>query len=204
MTHAASTALVVVDVQRDFCAGGALAVADGDAVVEPINRLARDFATVVLTQDWHPANHASFASQHPGRAPFETVPMPYGAQTLWPVHCVQGTDGAALHPGLAIPQARLVLRKGGNRLVDSYSAFAEADRTTTTGLAAWLRAVGVAEVVVVGLALDFCVAWTAMDARQAGFETTVLEPACRAIDLAGSLANARKAMDQAGVMRVGG
>lgn len=199
--HPASTALLVVDVQRDFCAGGALAVPDGDAVVPRINRLAHAFRTVVLTQDWHPANHASFAANHDGRAPFETVAMPYGKQLLWPVHCVQGTDGAAFHASLDIPHARLVVRKGTNPGVDSYSAFTEADRATTTGLAAWLRAVGATDLVLVGLALDFCVAWSALDARALGFGATVLEGATRAIDLGGSLEAARAAMDQAGVRR---
>ena len=201
MTPTSQTALLAIDLQPDFLPGGALAVPDGDAVLPVINRLARAFATVVLTQDWHPPGHRSFASAHPGRAPFETVGLPYGEQVLWPDHCVQATPGAALAPALAIPHAALILRKGCNPGVDSYSAFAEADGTTT-GLAAWLRARGITRVVLAGLATDFCVAWSALDARRAGFATAVAEDACRAIDLDGSLAAAWARMHQAGVARL--
>jgi nicotinamidase/pyrazinamidase len=198
---AATTALLVVDVQRDFCAGGALAVPDGDAVVPAINALARRFETVALTQDWHPADHFSFASQHPGRAPFETVEAPYGTQVLWPDHCVQGTPGAGFHPELDIPHAQLIIRKGFRRAVDSYSAFLEADRATPTGLAGYLAERGVRAVVLCGLATDFCVHWSALDARRHGLAATVVEDACRAIDLEGSLARAWAAMEAAGVRR---
>lgn len=201
VTPAASDALIVVDVQNDFCPGGSLAVADGDAVVPVINALAQRFANVVLTQDWHPAGHASFASAHPGKAPFETTEMPYGLQVLWPDHCVQGTPGAALHPSLAVPHAQLIIRKGYHPAVDSYSAFREADRTTHTGLAGYLKERGIRRVFVVGLATDYCVGWTALDARSAGLEATVLEDACRAIDLGGSLEKAWAAMAAAGVVR---
>jgi nicotinamidase/pyrazinamidase len=193
--------LVVVDVQNDFVPGGALAVPRGDEVVPIVNRLAARFENVVLTQDWHPPAHASFASSHPGRRPFETVTLAYGPQVLWPDHCVQGSAGAALHAGLDIPHAQLVLRKGHHRDIDSYSAFLEADRRTPTGLAGYLRERGIARLYVCGLATDFCVAWTALDARAAGFETTVLEDACRAIDLEGSLAKAWAEMQAAGVRR---
>jgi len=192
-------ALLVVDVQHCFAAGGALAVPDGDAVVPVINALAPRFSTVVLTQDWHPAGHISFASQHAGRKPFESITLPYGEQTLWPDHAVQGTHGAELHAALAVPNARLILRKGMNPLVDSYSAFLEADRKSDTGLAAWLRSQGVTRVFCTGLALDYCVAWTALDARAAGFDVTVIENACRAIDANGSLAAARASMTAAGI-----
>ncbi len=192
-------ALIVIDVQADFCPGGALAVADGDAVVPRINALMGQFATVVLTQDWHPPGHRSFASAHPGRAAFETVAMAYGPQTLWPDHCVQGTPGAAFHPGLATDPAALILRKGMNRDIDSYSAFFENDRTTPTGLEGWLRGRGIAALTFAGLATDFCVAWSALDAARLGFRATVAEGACRAIDLDGSLAAARAAMAAAGV-----
>ncbi|HUG62292.1 MAG TPA: bifunctional nicotinamidase/pyrazinamidase [Methylomirabilota bacterium] len=194
-------ALIVVDVQNDFCPGGSLAVGDGDAVVPVINALAGRFEAIVLTQDWHPAGHASFASSHPGKAPFETIEMAYGMQVLWPDHCVQGTDGAALHAGLDIPRAQLIIRKGYHAGVDSYSAFREADRTTQTGLAGYLREREIARVFVVGLATDYCVGWTAVDARAAGFEAVVIEDACRAIDLAGSLDKAWMDMRAAGVER---
>ena len=194
--------LLVIDVQTDFMPGGRLPVADGDAVVPLINRLGMRFANVVLTQDWHPADHASFASQHPGRQPFEQIALPYGTQTLWPDHCVQDSDGAALHADLALPHARLVIRKGCNRQVDSYSAFVEADQQTRTGLAGYLRERGIDTVYVAGLALDFCVQWSARDARAAGFETLVIADACRAIDLDGSLAQAWQDMTTAGVRRI--
>jgi nicotinamidase/pyrazinamidase len=198
----AATALLVVDVQVDFLPGGALPVPRGDEVVAEINRLAARYEQVVLTQDWHPPGHVSFASAHPGRQPFETIRLPYGEQTLWPDHCVQGSAGAAFAPGLAVPHAQLILRKGWHREGDSYSAFLEADRTTRTGLDGWLAARGVQEVHICGLATDFCVLWTALDARRFGFRAAVIEPACRGIDLAGSLARAWHEMDAAGVARI--
>jgi len=193
--------LVVVDVQNDFIPGGALAVARGGEVVPVINRLAARFDNVVLTQDWHPRGHASFASSHAGRKPFETIELPYGTQVLWPDHCVQGTPGAALHADLDVTKAQLVIRKGHHRAIDSYSAFLEADRKTSTGLAGYLKERGFTKLHVCGLATDFCVAWTALDARAAGFDTTVIEEACRAIDLDGSLARAWSDMASAGVKR---
>lgn len=199
----ARTALIVVDVQNDFCPGGSLAVAGGDEIVPLVNELGRRFAMVVLTQDWHPAGHSSFASSHPGKVPFETVAMPYGTQVLWPDHCVQGSDGAAFHPGLDLAMAQAVIRKGCRREVDSYSGFVEADRTTPTGLGGYLKERGVARVMVVGLATDFCVNWTAQDAARHGFETFVVEEACRAIDLDGSLDRAWAEMAALGVRRAG-
>jgi nicotinamidase/pyrazinamidase len=198
----AGDALIVVDVQNCFVPGGSLAVPRGDEVVPVINRLAKAFRLVVLTQDWHTPGHSSFASSHPGRNPFDVVKMPYGNQVLWPDHCVQGTEGAALHKDLAVPHAQLVIRKGYNPAVDSYSAFMEADRKTKTGLDAWLKAKGVKRVFCCGLATDFCVAWTAQDARKLGFQAVVIEDACRAIDLNGSLAKAWEAMRKAGVARL--
>lgn len=198
----AETALIVVDVQNDFCPGGSLAVARGDEVVSVINALARRFANVVLTQDWHPAGHSSFAASHPGKVPFETVQMPYGPQVLWPEHCVQGTRGAEFHPGLDLPHAQTIIRKGYRRDVDSYSGFMEADRSTATGLGGYLKERGIARVAVVGLATDFCVGWTAQDAAAAGLEAFVIEEACRAIDLDGSLARAWAAMTASGVRRI--
>ena len=194
--------LLVIDVQNDFCPGGALAVADGDAVVPIINRLAERFDHVVLTQDWHPSRHSSFATAHPGSAPFETITMPYGQQTLWPAHCVQGTPGAAFHPQLATERAELVIRKGFRPDIDSYSAFYENDRHTPTGLAGYLRERGLRRVFLAGLATDFCVHYSAVDARRLGFDTVVIEAGCKAIDLAGSLDAARAAMAEAGVQRV--
>ena len=191
--------LLVIDVQNDFCPGGALAVGDGDAVVPLVNRLGRRFAHVVQTQDWHPPRHGSFASTHPGRRPFDTVTMPYGAQTLWPDHCVQGTAGADFHPGLDLPHAELILRKGFRPAVDSYSAFFENDRTTPTGLAGYLRERGLKRVFLAGLATDFCVHYSAIDACREGFSAAVIAPACRGIDLAGSLGAAWRAMNEAGV-----
>jgi nicotinamidase/pyrazinamidase len=179
----ATDLLLAVDVQPDFMPGGALAVPDGDAVIAPINRLLGLFAHAAATQDWHPAGHASFASSHPGRAAFESIDMPYGTQTLWPDHCIQGSAGAALHPGLAQGRIELVLRKGFRPDVDSYSAFRENDHATTTGLAAWLRARGVGRIFLAGLATDFCVAWSAEDAVMAGFGAVVIEDACRGIGL---------------------
>lgn len=192
--------LLVVDVQNDFCPGGALAVPQGDAVIEPIHRVAPRFEHVVLTQDWHPDNHASFAATHPGRQPFESLQMPYGAQTLWPVHCVQGTRGAELHPALTLPQAELILRKGFRPQIDSYSAFFENDRATPTGLAACLRERGLARVFLAGLAYDYCVGFSALDARRLGFAAYVLRDACRAIDLGGSVARIEAEFAQAGVV----
>jgi nicotinamidase/pyrazinamidase len=198
----AGDALVVVDVQNCFIPGGSLAVPKGDEVVPVINRLAKAFRWVVLTQDWHPPGHSSFASSHGGKKPFDIVKMSYGNQVLWPDHCVQGTPGAELHKDLAIPHAQLVIRKGYNPAVDSYSAFLEADRRTRTGLDAWLNAKGIKRVFCCGLATDFCVAWTAQDARKLGFQAVVIEDACRAIDLNGSLAKAWGALTRAGVERV--
>ncbi len=197
-----STALLIVDAQYGFMPGGGLPVADGDAIVPVINRIAPRFANVVLTQDWHPADHVSFAANHPGRAPFETITLPYGEQVLWTVHCVQGTRDAALHDDLRVDHAQLVIRKGFRQGIDSYSAFVEADRRTTTGLAAYLHARGIRSVVLCGLATDYCVAWSALDARAAGLEATVVEDACRAIDLNGSLARAWADMAAAGVRRI--
>jgi nicotinamidase/pyrazinamidase len=194
-------ALIVVDVQNDFVRGGALAAPDGEAIVPLVNRLTTAFAQVVLTQDWHPPGHASFASSHPGAKRFDVIAMPYGPQVLWPDHCVQGSHGAALVAGLAVDSALLVLRKGIHAAVDSYSAFLEADRKPT-GLGALLSARSVGRVFVCGLATDFCVAFTALDARAAGFETFVVEDACRAIDANGSLAAAWARMDAAGVRRI--
>ena len=195
----ANHALIVIDVQKDFCPGGALAVADGAAIIPRINALMAEYPVRVLTQDWHPANHSSFAANHRGAAPFSMVQMPYGPQVLWPVHCVQGTAGAAFHPDLATDPADLVIRKGFRSAIDSYSAFFENDHRTPTGLEGYLRSRGVAELTLVGLATDFCVAYSAIDAARLGFGVTVLEGACRAIDLNGSLAEARAKMLAAGV-----
>ena len=194
--------LLIIDVQNDFCPGGALAVADGDAVVPVVNRLAQRFDHVVLTQDWHPPGHSSFATSHAGSAPFETVAMPYGPQTLWPDHCVQGTAGAAFHPRLMTEKAELVIRKGFRAKIDSYSAFFENDRTTPTGLSGYLRERGLKRIFMVGLATDYCVNYSALDAHRLGFETVVVGSACRAIDLAGSLAVAQAAMAAAGVQAI--
>ena len=197
----AKDVLIVVDVQNDFCPGGRLAVQKGDEVVPLINEFAKRFDKVVLTQDWHPPGHQSFATSHPGSKPFDSIRLPYGEQTLWPDHCVQGSDGAALHKDLAIPHAQLVIRKGWHQDVDSYSAFLEADRKTRTGLDAYLRAHGVKRAFVCGLATDFCVAWTALDARKLRFAAVVIEDACRAIDMQGSLAAAWQEMKKAGITR---
>lgn len=197
-----NAALIVADAQYGFMPGGGLPVAGGDAIVPVVNRIAARFANVVLTQDWHPRDHVSFAANHPGRQPFETIALPYGEQVLWPTHCVQGTRDAALHDGLHVPHAQLIIRKGFRREIDSYSAFVEADRQTSTGLAAWLRARGITRLWLCGLATDYCVAWSALDARAAGFEVAVIEDACRAIDLDGSLARAWADMAAAGVGRV--
>ncbi|CAG9198324.1 Nicotinamidase [Paraburkholderia tropica] len=201
MMRSADDVLLLIDLQYDFMPGGALAVARGDEVVPVANRLAQGFAHVVLTQDWHPAAHVSFAANHAGRKPFETVALPYGEQVLWPTHCVQGTQGAALHRDLDVPHARAVIRKGHHAEVDSYSAFLEADRTTPTGLAGYLREMGAKRVYCCGLATDYCVAWSALDARAAGFETVLIEDASRAIDLNGSLAAAWAQLQAAGVTR---
>jgi nicotinamidase/pyrazinamidase len=197
-----SCALLVIDMQYDFMPGGQLAVADGDAVVPLINALGKRFGTVLITQDWHPAGHISFASSHSGRQPFDSIHLPYGAQTLWPDHCVQGSHGAQLHADLDLPTAQLILRKGCNAMIDSYSAFLEGDRQTHTGLASYLKERGIDTLFMVGLALDFCVAWSALDARAAGFTTFVIADACRAIDLEGSLDKAWREMLGAGVQRI--
>ena len=195
-------ALVVVDVQNDFCPGGALEVPDGDAVAPAVSRLAARFSACVLTQDWHPPGHLSFASSHPGKTPFETAVLSYGEQVLWPDHCVQGTTGADFHPGLAAERADLVLRKGFRREIDSYSAFYENDRRTPTGLTGYLRGRGITRLFFAGLATDFCVAYSAIDGAREGFEVTVIEDACRAIDLDGSLGAAWERMAAADVARV--
>ncbi|MFC3724820.1 bifunctional nicotinamidase/pyrazinamidase [Neoaquamicrobium sediminum] len=192
-------ALIVIDVQNDFCPGGALAVTGGDEIVPMVNQLIGEFDHVVLTQDWHPAGHSSFASVHPGKKPFETTEMPYGTQTLWPDHCVQGADGAAFHADLEWTKAELVIRKGFRPAIDSYSAFFENDRRTPTGLAGYLRERGISDLTLVGLATDFCVAYSALDAVRSGFKATVLLDACRAIDLGGSLAAMKDEMAKAGV-----
>ena len=198
-----SDLLLVIDVQNDFCPGGALAVTDGDAVVPVINRLAEGFGHVALTQDWHPAGHSSFATAHPGSAALDTISMPYGPQTLRPDHCVQGTAGAAFHPQLDTRRAELVIRKGFRAEIDSYSAFYENDRRTPTGLAGYLRDRGLRRIFLAGLATDYCVYYSALDARRLGFDSIVIEAGCRAIDLAGSLDVAWTAMADAGVQRVG-
>ncbi|MEP1612787.1 MAG: bifunctional nicotinamidase/pyrazinamidase [Roseobacter sp.] len=193
-------ALLVIDVQRDFCPGGALAVQDGDHIVQPINTLMNDTQTVILTQDWHPGGHSSFASSHSGAAPFDLIEMPYGPQVLWPDHCVQGSPGAEFHPDLDVNQADLIIRKGFTPSIDSYSAFFENDQTTPTGLEGYLRTRGIEELILVGLATDFCVNFSALDAVKLGFKVTVREDLCRAIDLDGSLAAAHAAMKNAGVI----
>ena len=198
----ATSVLIAVDVQNCFVTGGTLPVKDGEQVVPVINKLATVFDNVVITQDWHTAGHASFASSYAGKKPFETTTLKYGTQVLWPDHCVQGTDDAALHKDLKLPTAQLIIRKGYNKGVDSYSAFEEADRKTVTGLAGYLKARAIKTVYVAGLATDFCVGWTALDARKAGFEVYVVEDACRAIDLNGSLAAAWKQMAAKGVKRI--
>jgi nicotinamidase/pyrazinamidase len=198
-----ASVLVAIDVQNDFCPGGALAVKDGDAVVPVINRLAPVFPHMVATQDWHPTGHLSFAASHEERAPFETVDVHYGPQTLWPDHCVQGTEGAALHPGLDLGPVELVIRKGFRTHIDSYSAFFENDKKTPTGLAGYLRERGLTDVYLAGLATDYCVAYSAIDAARLGFRATVILDACRAIDLGGSLDAALAEMRKAGVAMIG-
>lgn len=199
---ASNEALLLIDIQNDFCPGGALAVPDGSAVVPLANRLAQRFDHVVLTQDWHPPGHSSFASQHAGCAPFDSLALPYGEQTLWPDHCVQGTTGAAFHPDLDTTKAELVIRKGFRTAIDSYSAFFENDRTTPTGLAGYLRERGIERLTLAGLAYDFCVLYSALDGRRLGFQVSLVEPACRAIDLAGSKAAATRALNEAGVQLI--
>jgi nicotinamidase/pyrazinamidase len=196
-------ALLVIDVQNDFCPGGALAVAGGDEIVPGINALLPEFSVRVFTQDWHPADHASFASRHPGREAFSVVEFPYGPQVLWPDHCAQGSDGAAFHPRLETGRADLILRKGFRRRIDSYSAFFENDHETPTGLEGYLRSRGVRRITCVGLATDFCVNFSAVDAAKLGFEVTVRADLCRAIDLDGSLDAAREGMRAAGVTLAG-
>ena len=191
--------LLVIDVQNDFCPGGALAVAGGDQVIAPILKIAPRFQHIVLTQDWHPADHTSFASSHPGKQPYETIEMPYGPQTLWPDHCVQQTPGAEFHPDLHLPRAELILRKGFRPQIDSYSAFFENDHTTPTGLAGYLRERGLTRVFLCGLAYDYCVGYSALDARRLGFEAVILQDACRAIDLNGSVAQIEAEFAAAGV-----
>jgi nicotinamidase/pyrazinamidase len=197
-----SDVFVVVDVQNCFVPGGSLAVRGGDEIVPLVNRPAKRFRHVVLTQDWHTPDHVSFASRHPGKKPFDTVALPYGTQVLWPDHCVQGTDGSMLYKGLDIPHAELIIRKGNRREVDSYSAFVEADQKTQTGLGGYLKQRGIRRVFFAGLATDFCVAWSALDARRQGFEALVIEDACRGIDTQGSLAKAWADMKSAGVQRI--
>jgi len=192
--------LLVIDVQNDFCPGGALAVPGGDSVLAPVHQIAPQFKHIVLTQDWHPAGHSSFASAYPGRQPYETIEMPYGSQTLWPDHCVQGSLGAELHRDLQLPQAELILRKGFRPQIDSYSAFFENDRTTATGLAGYLRERGLTRVFLAGLAYDYCVGYSALDARRLGFEAIVLRDACRAIDLNGSVEAMESQFAHAGVV----
>ena len=194
-----SDALIVIDVQNDFCPGGALAVPDGDVIVSGVNRLMESFATVILTQDWHPSGHSSFASSHAEKSPYDMIEMPYGPQVLWPDHCVQGTIGAAFHSDLNTDRADLIIRKGYNAMIDSYSAFFENDQKTPTGLEGYLRTRGIDNLTMVGLATDFCVNFSAVDAARLGFKVTVREDLCRAIDLNGSLAVAHDGMAQAGV-----
>ena len=193
-------ALIVIDVQNDFCPGGALAVVGGDEIVQPINALMDEFDAVVLTQDWHPSRHSSFASFHKGKAPFETTEMPYGTQVLWPDHCVQGTDGAAFHAQLNTDRADMIVRKGYNPAIDSYSAFFENDQKTPTGLAGYLNTRGITALTMVGLATDFCVNFSAVDAAKLGFDVEVRTDLCRAIDMDGSLSAAISGMKAAGVL----
>lgn len=197
-----ASALIVIDVQNDFCPGGALAVPEGDQIVPGINALMDDFDTVVLTQDWHPAGHSSFASSHDGKSPYELIDMPYGPQVLWPDHCVQGSAGSDLHADLNVTRANVIIRKGTNPAIDSYSAFFENDQKTPTGLEGYLKTLGVTEITMVGLATDFCVQFSALDAARLGFKVAVREDLCRAIDLDGSLQAAQNAMDAAGISRI--
>ncbi|MCP5073683.1 MAG: bifunctional nicotinamidase/pyrazinamidase [Rhodobacteraceae bacterium] len=199
MANSSDTALIMIDIQNDFCPGGALAVVGGDEIVAQVNAMQGDFAVKVLTQDWHPADHASFAANHDGAEPFSLTEMGYGPQVLWPVHCVQGSDGAAFHTDLATDSADLIIRKGFRSEIDSYSAFFENDHTTPTGLEGYLRTRGVKNLVMVGLATDFCVRFSAVDAAKLGFGVTVIQSACRAIDMDGSLAAALEEMATSGV-----
>lgn len=194
-----TAALLVIDVQNDFCPGGALAVERGDEIVQPINALMAEFDAVVLTQDWHPAGHSSFASTHEGKAPFDMVEMPYGPQVLWPDHCIQGSPGANFHTELEVDRAELIIRKGFRAAIDSYSAFFENDHTTPTGLEGYLRTRGIDRLTIVGLATDFCVNFSAVDAAKLGFAVTVRQDLCRGIDLDGSLQAALDGMKEAGV-----
>lgn len=196
------TVLIVVDVQNGFTPGGNLAVANADEIIPKINQIAQKFEHIVLTQDWHPDQHISFADNHPNKKPFETIELDYGRQVLWPKHCVQGTRDAEFHPHLNIPTAQLIIRKGCHQNIDSYSAFMEADRKTPTGLNGYLREHQINTVFIVGIATDFCVAWTAIDAAELGFDTYVIEDACKAIDLNGSLQQAWQDMLQKGVHRI--
>lgn len=202
MMQSERSVLIVVDVQNGFTPGGNLAVADADQIIPCINQLAQQFHNVVLTQDWHPHNHISFADNHPGKQAFETIALDYGSQVLWPSHCVQGTQDAELHPDLNIPTAQLIIRKGFHSDIDSYSAFKEADQKTRTGLAAYLNERGIDTVYISGIATDFCVAWTAIDATELGFNTYVIEDATKAIDLNGSLQQAWQQMLASGVKRI--
>ena len=197
--HAADEALIVIDVQNDFCPGGALAVPGGDEIVGPINDLMAQFSAVVLTQDWHPAGHSSFASQHPGKSPLELIEMPYGPQVLWPDHCVQGSQGAEFHPGLNADRADMIIRKGYRPQIDSYSGFFENDHQTPTGLEGYLRSRGITKLTMVGLATDFCVNFSAVDASKLGFDVTVRTDLARAIDANGSLDAAMSGMADAGI-----
>lgn len=195
----AHTALIIIDVQLDFCPGGALAVAGGDEIIAPINQMMQSKGPIVLTQDWHPAGHSSFASSYDGQDPFSQIDMDYGPQTLWPDHCVQGTKGADFHPALETDRADLILRKGTNPALDSYSAFFENDHETSTGLMGWLQSRQIDNIIMAGLATDYCVAWSALDAARLGLSVSVVMPACRAIDLEGSLAQQTEAMRAAGI-----
>jgi nicotinamidase/pyrazinamidase len=202
MQVTAQDVLIVIDVQNDFCPGGALAVADGDAVIEVIHRVAPKFEHIVLTQDWHPAGHSSFATAHAGKQPFEQVELSYGMQTLWPDHCIQGSKGAEFHPALRLPQAEIILRKGFSPHIDSYSAFFENDRVAPTGLAGYLDERNLTRVFLAGLAYDFCVGYSALDARRLGLQAVILRDACRAIDLDGSVAKIEAQFANAGVMLI--
>lgn len=199
MRISAEDVLLAVDVQNDFCPGGALPVSHGDEVIEPIQRIASRFQHIILTQDWHPRNHTSFAASHPGKQPYDSIQLSYGEQTLWPVHCVQGTPGAEFHPALHLPQAELILRKGFHAAIDSYSAFFENDRVTPTGLASYLRERGLKRVFLAGLAYDYCVAYSALDARRLNLPVVVVRDACRGIDLRGSIARTETELETAGV-----
>jgi nicotinamidase/pyrazinamidase len=193
------TVLLLIDIQNDFCRGGALEVPQADEVIAVVNRLGQKFQHIVLTQDWHPPGHESFASTHEGHKPYDVIAAPYGQQTLWPDHCIQGTQGAQLHPSLDVPRAQLVVRKGYRREIDSYSAFYENDHRTPTGLGGYLREIGISRVFVAGLAFDFCVRYSAEDARREGLEVTVIEDACRGIDANGSIEDTRRSFARAGI-----